>query len=93
MYLTKSLIPVSRQLKTHTNQSSNQLSIPGFYGGVLKPKCDLYHCELQVLSQVTAFVFAHTVPSSHSTLSATTKESSRITGFTQEPNPKSELLS
>lgn len=59
MYLTKSLIPVSRQLKTHTNQSSNQLSIPGFYGGVLKPKCDLYHCELQVLSQVTAFVFAH----------------------------------
>lgn len=92
MYLTKSLIPVSRQLKTHTNQSSNQLSIPGFYGGVLKPKCDLYHCELQVLSQVTAFVFAHS-PIFPLHLSATTKESSRITGFTQEPNPKSELLS
>lgn len=50
---------------------------------------------MQALSQVIAFVFAYLDTQSHlpyPTLSAKYKESSRTTGFMQEPNPKSELI-
>lgn len=58
-------------------------------------KCDPYHYELQVPSQVIPFIFAYLHTQSHfpySTLSAKSKESSRTTGFMQEHKPKSELI-